>query len=93
MAGMVLWSVLVETLPWGMGTWLAAVPIAGNKWDAGLQLLREASPVSFEKMTALYTTCGQQSVEFCQQAIAEKTINSARQAGGASANSRQKARP
>jgi len=82
-----------ETLPWGMGTWLAAVPIAGNKWNAGLKLLHEASPDAFQKMSTLYTTCGQQSVEFCQQAIAEKTVDSARQAGVASVGSRDKTRP
>jgi hypothetical protein len=58
---------------------VALHPIAGNKWDAGLELLREASPSSFEEMTTLYNTCGAQSVEFCQEAIAAKTVNAVRQ--------------
>lgn len=93
MAGVLAWTLMVENLPWGMGTWLAAVPIAGNKWDAGVALLREADPEAFRKMSALYTTCGQQPVEFCQQAIAEKTVDSARHAGVASTGLRHKARP
>jgi hypothetical protein len=72
--GMGLWTLLVENLPRGAGTWLAAVPIAGSKWDAGQELLREASPASYEKMIALYNTCGTQTVEFCQEAIAAKTL-------------------
>lgn len=93
MVGMLLWTILVEVLPWGMGTWLAAVPIAGGKWEAGLELLREASPASYEKMTTLYTTCGHQPVEFCQEAIAAKTISSARQTGVTAAGSRHETRP
>lgn len=72
--GMGLWMLLVQNLPWGAGTWLAAVPIAGDKWDAGQELLREASPVSYEKMVTLYNTCGDQPVAFCQEAIAAKTL-------------------
>jgi hypothetical protein len=75
--GMGLWTLLVENLPWGAGTWLAAVPIAGDKWDAGLELLHEGSPVSYEKMVTLYNTCGTQTVEFCQEAIAAKTLSAA----------------
>ncbi len=89
--GMLLWTILVEVLPWGAGTWLAAVPIAGNKWDAGLELLREASPASYEKMTTLYNTCGDQPVAFCQEAIAAKTVNSAGQASAPGA--RREPRP
>jgi len=77
-----------------MGTWLAAVPIADGKWQAGLGLLREASPASYEKMTTLYSTCGEQPVEFCQEAIAAaKTVSSAKQTGVASVGSRHKTRP
>jgi hypothetical protein len=76
--GMSLWTLLVENLPWCVGTWLAAVPIASNKWDAGQVLLREASPVSYEKMITLYNTCGAQTVAFCQEAIAAKTLSSAK---------------
>jgi hypothetical protein len=93
MVGMLLWTLLVENLPWGAGTWLAAVPIAGNKWDAGLELLREASPASYEKMTTLYSTCGEQPVAFCQEAIAAKTVNSARQTGTAPVEPRHETRP
>ena len=60
-------------------TWLAAVPIAGGKCGAGLDLLREGSNAAHEKMTPLCTTCGEQSVEFFQRANAAK--NSARQGG------------
>jgi Family of unknown function (DUF6118) len=90
MLGVLVWTILVEVLPWGMGTWLAAVPIAGNKWDAGLELLREASPSSFEEMTTLYNTCGAQSVEFCQEAIAAKTVSAARQTETTPTKSRHK---
>ena len=91
--GMLLWTLLVEDLPWGAGTWLAALPIAGDKWDAGLELLNEASPVSYEKMTSLYNTCGQQTLEFCTEAIAPKTVGSAEVAGEAPAGSRREHRP
>ncbi|MCB8883965.1 hypothetical protein ACELLULO517_27230 [Acidisoma cellulosilytica] len=74
--GMGLWTLVVEDLPWGAGTWLAAVPVAGNKWDAGQEMLREADGASWEKMVTLYNTCGTQTVEFCAQAIAAKTVNS-----------------
>ena len=50
------------------------MPIAGNKWDAGQGLLREASPASYEKMVTLYNTCGTQTGAFCQEAIAAKTL-------------------
>ena len=94
MVGMLLWTLLVENLPWGMGTWLAAVPIAGDKWDAGQELLREASPASYEKMVTLYNTCGTQTVEFCQEAIAAKTIASAAgKAGSARGGSHREPRP
>jgi hypothetical protein len=91
--GMLLWSLLVEDLPWGAGTWLAALPIAGDKWSSGLELLREASPDSFEKMTSLYNTCGQQTLEFCTEAIAAKTVSSAEEAGEPPAGSRRERRP
>ena len=93
MVGMLLWTLLVENLPWGMGTWLAAVPIAGDKWDAGQELLREASPASYEKMVTLYNACGQQTLAFCQEAIAAKTVSSAEAAGEAPARSRRERRP
>ncbi len=42
----------------GMGPWPAAAPIAGDKWDSGLELLRETSPAPYNKMENLYSTCG-----------------------------------
>lgn len=61
--------------------------------DPILELLHEASPASYEKMMTLYTTCGDQSVGFCQEAIAAKIVSSAKQTGGASvdANSHDRA--
>jgi hypothetical protein len=44
-------------------------------------------------MTTLYSTCGEHPVGFCQEAIAAKTVNSARQAGTAPAGSRREPRP
>ncbi len=91
--GMLLWTLLVENLPWGAGIWLAALPIADDKWGSGLELLREASPDPCGKMTSLYSTCGQQTLEFCTEAIAAKTVSSAEEAGEPPAGSRRERRP
>ena len=47
--------------------------IAGEKWDVGQELPREASPASFQKMVTLYNTWDQQTLEFCTKTIAAQT--------------------
>jgi hypothetical protein len=44
-------------------------------------------------MVTLYNTCGQQTLAFCQEAIAAKTVSSAEAAGEAPARSRRERRP
>jgi hypothetical protein len=84
---------LLSWLPFGLPSQAAVLIMNDDRWDAGLELLREASPASYEKMTSLYTTCGQQTLEFCTEAITAKTISSAKPAGKAPAKSRRERRP
>lgn len=77
--GMVLIRVLITVLPWGGGDWLAGVMVGGRTpWQAGETLMRDADPVSFDKMAKLYNTCGSRPVAFCTAAI---TLDEAAKAG------------
>jgi hypothetical protein len=54
MGGLLLWFLLVVLLPWCMGPWLAALPLAGgDRWGAGQQLMRAADPAGFSKIVQL----------------------------------------
>jgi hypothetical protein len=80
--------VLLGWLPFGLPSQAAALIMNEDRWDAGQTLMSEASPDSYEKMVTLYNTCGRQSVEFCTQAIAAKTIDNV----GQESRSRSKSR-
>jgi hypothetical protein len=82
--------ILLSWLPFGLPSQAVAIVMDEDRWDAGQALMREASPASYEEVLTLYNTCGTQTVEFCAQAIAEKTIDSAKQAGMAPAKSKHK---
>ena len=64
--GIVLWVVLIAALPWGAGTWLAALPLAqGDRWTAGELLMQAANSAELEKMTRLAEACGDEPVDLC----------------------------
>ncbi|MGB8843356.1 MAG: DUF6118 family protein [Aliidongia sp.] len=66
-----LWCALVATLPWGMGTWLAAFPLTGgDRWEAGWILMRAEYPEVFDRMAKLSNTCGDRTVDVCIAALA-----------------------
>jgi hypothetical protein len=67
--------ILLGWLPFGLPSQAAALIMNDDRWNAGQALMREVSLASYEKMVTLYNTCGSQPVEFCQQAIAAKTID------------------
>ncbi len=92
--GLGLWAILVEVLPWGGGTWLASLPLAGgDRWQAGQTLMHAADPAGFDRIVKLSQACGDQQVDLCAAAIAVKTAGSAGQAGSAPAASRHEPRP
>jgi hypothetical protein len=68
--GMVLWVLLAAGLTWGMGTWLAALPLApGDRWAAGAMLRREEYPDAFDRMARLTNACGDRPVDLCVAAL------------------------
>ena len=72
--GVLLWLLLVELLPGGAGTWLAARPFGGSRWNAGAALMREADPVMWGQMMRLYRACPQNStIDLCEAAMAVRT--------------------
>lgn len=92
--GLGLWAILVDVLPWGAGTWLASLPLAGgDRWEAGQQLMRVADPAGFDRIVKLAQACGDQQVDLCAAAIAVKTAGSAGQAGSTPAAARHEPRP
>ena len=63
--GMVLWLLLVE------------LPLGGGRWSAGQTLMREADPMTWDRMVRLYKACPQESTtEQCEAAMAVRTIPS-----------------
>lgn len=85
MIGALLWVLLAAVLPWGVGDWIAALPISGgDPWKAGGTLLSRSSPRDWEKMAKLFNACGDQSTELCEAAIAVRTIPPMGQEGKAS---------
>jgi hypothetical protein len=97
--GLGLWAILVNALPWGAGTWLASLPLAGgNRWEAGQQLMRAADPVGFDRIVKLSQACGDQQVDLCAAVIAVKTAEPPGQgdrtpAAATPARTRQVSRP
>ncbi len=74
LGGVLLWLLLIRLLPWGAGDWLAALPIGGGRWGAGQTLMRDADPVTWERMVRLYKACPQESTtEQCEAAMAVRT--------------------
>ena len=53
MGGMLLWLLATAALPWGVGTQLAGLAY-GGRWNAGQVMLRDANPVSWDRMVRLY---------------------------------------
>ncbi len=84
MGGVVL---LVALLPWGGGTWLAAVPLAGrNQWQADEILMQQADPASWDRMVKLYRPCPPDSAaDLCAAAIAVELAAKAGKGNGARA--------
>ena len=71
--GFVAWWPLTRVLPRGGGAWLATTVIGGGRWVAGQALMREADPVTWERMTRLYNACPAETViDLCQAAMAER---------------------
>lgn len=70
-----LWVVLAAVLPWGVGDWMAALPITGgDRWAAGHALLRREGPQTWDRMVRLYKACGDQLTELCEAAIVVRTV-------------------
>ena len=71
--GFVAWWPLTRVLPRGGGAWLATTVIGGGRWLAGQTLMREADPVTWERMTRLYNACPIAiATDLCQAAMAER---------------------
>src|SRR5208282_1146573 len=76
--GFVAWWPLTRVLPRGGGAWLATTVIGGSRWVAGQALMREADPVTWERMTRLYNACPIAiATDLCQAAMAERTAPAA----------------
>jgi len=76
--GFVAWWPLTRVLPRGGGAWLATTVIGGGRWLAGQTLMREADPVTWERMTRLYNACPIAiATDLCQAAMAERTAPAA----------------
>jgi hypothetical protein len=94
MVGMLLWTLLIELLPWGGGSWLASLPLAGgDRWQAGQVLLQAADPAGFARIVKLSQACGDQPVDLCAATIAVKTAGSARQESTPATGARRETRP
>ena len=75
MGGVLLWVVLTAVLPWGVGDWMASLPISGgNRWEAGQALLNKSNPSAWERMVRLFNACGERSTELCEAAIVVRTM-------------------
>ena len=71
--GVLVWVLATAVLPWGAGTWLAGLGY-GGRWPGGQALLREADPVSWERMVRLYQACPVASATAqCEAALAVRT--------------------
>jgi hypothetical protein len=71
--GIMLFIGIANLLPSSAGAWMAASIFGGDPWSAGQTLMRQADPVSFERMVELYRACPQNdSVGLCRAAIAVK---------------------
>jgi hypothetical protein len=93
-AGLMLWMLLVAALPWGGGTWLASLPLAGgDRWQAGQVLLQAADPAGFARIVKLSQACGDQPVDLCAATIALKAAGGAGQERTAPSGSRRETRP
>jgi hypothetical protein len=57
-------------LPRSAGDWIAASLIGGSKWQAAETLMQESSPETWAGTLRLYDTCGAQTIELCEAAIA-----------------------
>lgn len=69
--GFALWWPLAFLTPWGGGHWLAATLIGGGRWEAGQTLMREADPVTWDRMVRLYKACPQdKTTELCEATMA-----------------------
>ena len=87
MGGALLWFMLVAMLPWGAGTWLAALPL-GGRCQAGETLIQEADPTTWARMVGLYKACPQgTATELCEAAIAVKTSSPGQPLSGAEGTS------
>src|SRR5271165_6181166 len=77
--GFLAWWPLTRVLPWDGGDRLAAMLInGGGRWVAGQALMREADPVTWERMTRLYNACPIAiATDLCQAAMAERTAPAA----------------
>jgi hypothetical protein len=74
MGGVFLWFMLIAMLPSPAGDWLATLPLGGGPWEVGTALMQRASPQSFNKMARLYKVCGEEETEFCEAAMAVRTL-------------------
>jgi hypothetical protein len=72
--GVALWYVAAGLLPRNIGDRIAASLIGGDRWHAGLALMEEASPDSWDKMVRLYNACPPDAAtELCEAAIVART--------------------
>ncbi len=82
--GIGLWYVAAGLLPRSAGDWIAASLIGGDRWQAGVTLMEEASPASWDRMRRLYKACGEATTDLCEAAIAVRSQQTGppRAAGG-----------
>ncbi len=82
--GIGLWYVAAGLLPRSAGEWMAASLMGGDRWQAGVTLMEEASPASWDRMRRLYKACGEQTTDLCEAAIGVRTLQTGlpRAAGG-----------
>ena len=74
MGGALLWLMLAAFLPWGAGTWLAALPL-GGEWHGGEVLLRNADPATWDRMVRLNNACPTDSTtDLCEAVMTVRTI-------------------
>jgi hypothetical protein len=76
--GIMLFIGIANLLPNSAGAWMAAAIFGGDPWSAGQILMRQADPISFERMVELYQACPQNdSVDLCRAAMAVKAAATA----------------
>jgi Family of unknown function (DUF6118) len=94
LGGLMFWMVLVAALPWGGGTWLASLPLAGgDRWQAGQVLMQAGNPAGYERIVKLSQACGDQRVDYCTAAIVLKAVGSVGRDGTPPAGVRRDPRP